>query len=46
MVYICKTKPEVGEVFLPFGHQREISNLILIFQILSEIASLIRLQVF
>ena len=45
-LYLCSVKPEVGEVSLPVWCQIQISNLILTFQTLSEIASLIRLQVF
>lgn len=44
--YICRTKPEVGEVSLPVWCQIQISNLILTFQTLNEIVTLIRLQVF
>ena len=46
MLYICSEKAEVGEVSLPVWCQIQISNLILTFQTLSEIASLIRLQSF
>ncbi len=44
--YLCRTKPEVGEVSLPVWCQIQISNLILTFQTLNEIVTLIRLQVF
>lgn len=46
MLYICSEKAEVGEVSLPVWCQIQISNLILTFQTLSKIASLIRLQSF
>ena len=45
-LYLCSEKAEVGEVSLPVWCQIQISNLILTFQTLSEIASLIRLQSF
>lgn len=46
-LYICIEKPKGGGRFpSPVVRQIEISNLILTFQILTEIASLIRLWVF
>lgn len=45
-IFIFANENPSGEVSLPFGCQISISNLILTFQILKEIASLIRLSGF